>query len=367
MWKCYSLFTAQNDFIDGSLKVDGAVDIVNPIGQIIENEELWGQVKKKRLGLFAIPFFVWKQLDLTKVVYSADWHPQNHISFFSNLQSRWSKWFQNKQLRTDWHISPEPSILSGVRAILAKSRCSTRFRKFHNPSRDDSRLCLRLLPQTDPSLTSKHSGLTIASKSLKVIDEECDLRLFPHPQEQSSTPTCLHLPVCWEREPTLRFVSKFTKFSKTPIFPSGRLLLCVLRQHWQRRRGQHRIGWPDCWNHWGPPMNVLLANLLKKKTDSFHFSFKYIYFAHTVLYKFYFLQVVLVGLATDYCVGSSALHAIKEVGWRSIWTKLQDLLLASLGTIYNSLGHWIESRNTGSWNWNSFHSFNTAELNSQYT
>lgn len=55
----------QNDFIDGSLKVDGAVDIVNPIGQIIENEELWGQV-----------------------VYSADWHPQNHISFFSNLQSR---------------------------------------------------------------------------------------------------------------------------------------------------------------------------------------------------------------------------------------------------------------------------------------
>ena len=180
MWKCYSLFTAQNDFIDGSLKVDGAVDIVNPIGQFIENEELWGQVKKKRLGLFAIPFF-WEQLDLTKVVYSADWHPQNHISFFSNLQSRWSKWFQNKQLRTDWHISPEPSTLSGVRAILAKSRCSTRFRKFHNPFRDDSRLCLRLLPQTDPSLTSKHSGLTIASKSLKVIDEECDLRLFPQP------------------------------------------------------------------------------------------------------------------------------------------------------------------------------------------
>ena len=65
-------------------------------------------------------------------------------------------------------------------------------------------------------------------------------------------------------------------------------------------------------------MNVLLANLFKKKTDSFHLSFKYIYFAHTVLYKFYFLQVVLVGLATDYCVGNSALHAIKEVGWRSI-------------------------------------------------
>ena len=218
-----------------------------------------GSGEEKTFGTICNSFFFWEQLDLTKVVYSADWHPQNHISFFSNLQSRWSKWFQNKQLRTDWHISPEPSILSGVRAILAKSRCSTRFRKFHNPSRDDSRLCLRLLSQTDPSLTSKNSGLTIASKSLKVIDEECDLRLFPQPQEQSSTPTCLHLPVCWEREPTLRFVSKFTKFSKTPIFPSGRLLLRVLRQHWQRRRGQHRIGWPDCWNHWGSPMNVLLA------------------------------------------------------------------------------------------------------------
>ena len=277
MWKCYSLFTAQNDFIDGSLKVDGAVDIVNPIGQIIENEELWGQVKKKRLGLFAIPFFVWKQLDLTKVVYSADWHPQNHISFFSNLQSRWSKWFQNKQLRTDWHIYPEPSILSGVRAILAKSRCSTRFRKFHNPSRDDSRLCLRLLPQTDPSLTIKHSGLTIASKSLKVIDEECDLRLFPQPGAKfhKDLPAPARVlkkgtnpEVCFHHPHQLRG----TKFSKTAIFPSVRLLLRVLWQHWQRRRGQHRIGWPDCWNHWGPPMNVLLANLLKKQTDSFHLS-----------------------------------------------------------------------------------------------
>ena len=281
MWKCYSLFTAQNDFIDGSLKVDGAVDIVNPIGQIIEDEELWGQVKKKRLGLFAIPFFVWKQLDLTKVVYSADWHPQNHISFFSNLQSRWSKWFQNKQLRTDWHISPEPSTLSGVRAILAKSRCSTRFRKFHNPFRDDSRLCLRLLPRPTPALQANTLAWPLQARvwrwSMRNVISDCSLN-----QEQSSTKTCLHLPVCWEREPTLRFVSKFTKFSKTPIFPSGRLLLCVLRQHWQRRRGQHRIGWPDCWNHWGPPMNVLLANLLKKKTDSFHFSFKYIYILPTL-------------------------------------------------------------------------------------
>merc|ERR1719184_435425 len=31
----------QNDFITGSLKVDGAVGIVDPIRQLIEEEELW--------------------------------------------------------------------------------------------------------------------------------------------------------------------------------------------------------------------------------------------------------------------------------------------------------------------------------------
>jgi len=55
----------QNDFITGSLKVAGAIGIVGPVKQLIEKEELWGQV-----------------------VYPADWHPQNHISFFSNWQAR---------------------------------------------------------------------------------------------------------------------------------------------------------------------------------------------------------------------------------------------------------------------------------------
>ena len=34
----------QNDFITGSLKVDGAVSIVDPVKQIIGKELLWGQV-----------------------------------------------------------------------------------------------------------------------------------------------------------------------------------------------------------------------------------------------------------------------------------------------------------------------------------
>ena len=38
--------SAQNDFITGSLKVDGAVGIVDPVKQLIEKEKLWGQVRK---------------------------------------------------------------------------------------------------------------------------------------------------------------------------------------------------------------------------------------------------------------------------------------------------------------------------------
>ena len=46
------LVSAQNDFITGSLKVGGAVGIVDPVGQLIEKEELWGQVGKP-LHLFS--------------------------------------------------------------------------------------------------------------------------------------------------------------------------------------------------------------------------------------------------------------------------------------------------------------------------
>ena len=42
-----TIFSAQNDFITGSLKVAGAVGIVDPVKQLIEKEELWGQVGKK--------------------------------------------------------------------------------------------------------------------------------------------------------------------------------------------------------------------------------------------------------------------------------------------------------------------------------
>ena len=223
-----------------------------------------GSGEEKTFGTLCNSFFFWEQLDLTKVVYSADWHPQNHISFFSNLQSRWSNGFKTNswgQIDTflqnprSW-VAWEPSwrnqdVRPGLENFTIRQEvipgCVCGFS-----------------PRPTPALQSNTLAWPLQARvwrwSMRNVISDCSLN-----QEQSSTPTCLHLPVCWEREPTLRFVSKFTKFSKTPIFPSGRLLLCVLRQHWQRRRGQHRIGWPDCWNHWGPPMNVLLANLLKKK------------------------------------------------------------------------------------------------------
>ncbi|XP_016916404.1 nicotinamidase [Apis cerana] len=60
----------QNDFIDGSLalraceaKQDG-IDVVEPINYLLKN------------GLF------------DKIIYSLDWHPENHISFYENLHLR---------------------------------------------------------------------------------------------------------------------------------------------------------------------------------------------------------------------------------------------------------------------------------------
>ena len=48
--------SAQNDFITGSLKVGGAVGIVGPVKQLIEKEELWGQVRKKHLCVSLVGF-----------------------------------------------------------------------------------------------------------------------------------------------------------------------------------------------------------------------------------------------------------------------------------------------------------------------
>ena len=60
----------QNDFIDGTLslrtcegKQDG-VDAVAPINHLVQN------------GCFA------------KIIYSLDWHPEDHISFYENLHLR---------------------------------------------------------------------------------------------------------------------------------------------------------------------------------------------------------------------------------------------------------------------------------------
>lgn len=60
----------QNDFIDGSLslrtcesKQDG-IDVVGPINHLVQN------------GCF------------DKIIYSLDWHPEDHISFYENLHLR---------------------------------------------------------------------------------------------------------------------------------------------------------------------------------------------------------------------------------------------------------------------------------------
>jgi len=52
----------QNDFITGSLKVTDAEEIIAPIADLIK-EDVWNQV-----------------------IYSQDWHPKDHISFFSNVE-----------------------------------------------------------------------------------------------------------------------------------------------------------------------------------------------------------------------------------------------------------------------------------------
>ena len=54
----------QNDFITGSLAVGGAAEIIEPLEKL-SRTDTWHQV-----------------------LYSQDWHPTDHISFFSNLPSR---------------------------------------------------------------------------------------------------------------------------------------------------------------------------------------------------------------------------------------------------------------------------------------
>lgn len=54
----------QNDFIDGSLAVPGAEQIIDNVEELTRSD-LWYQV-----------------------LYSQDWHPRDHISFYSNLGLR---------------------------------------------------------------------------------------------------------------------------------------------------------------------------------------------------------------------------------------------------------------------------------------
>ena len=60
----------QNDFIDGSLALrncgqgEDGVEVVEPINRLIK-EGAWN-----------------------KVIYTLDWHPENHIGFYENLHLR---------------------------------------------------------------------------------------------------------------------------------------------------------------------------------------------------------------------------------------------------------------------------------------
>ena len=56
----------QNDFISGSLAVDGADEVVGPINRVLAASGA----------------------DLAAVCYSQDWHPPDHVSFFSNVGLR---------------------------------------------------------------------------------------------------------------------------------------------------------------------------------------------------------------------------------------------------------------------------------------
>lgn len=79
----------QNDFIDGSLALrrcgcnqDG-VDVVEPINRLI------------RKGHF------------NNIIYSFDWHPENHISFYENLHLR------------ELHLDSKVRDLSGLYSRLS--------------------------------------------------------------------------------------------------------------------------------------------------------------------------------------------------------------------------------------------------------
>ena len=54
----------QNDFVEGSLAVKDAGQILEPTNRLI------------------------KECPWDKIIYSLDWHPEDHISFFENLHLR---------------------------------------------------------------------------------------------------------------------------------------------------------------------------------------------------------------------------------------------------------------------------------------
>ena len=72
----------QNDFISGSLAVPGAGEIIERVENLTKMD-IWYQVTCV-LNITVISLMV----DVLQVIYSQDWHPKDHISFYSNLGLR---------------------------------------------------------------------------------------------------------------------------------------------------------------------------------------------------------------------------------------------------------------------------------------
>ena len=68
----------QNDFISGSLAVQGAEELLAPLSEVMKDN-------------------VWDQIIFTK-----DWHPANHVSFLSNVGLR--------ELDPDWLAGHEDEV-----------------------------------------------------------------------------------------------------------------------------------------------------------------------------------------------------------------------------------------------------------------
>ena len=89
----------QNDFISGTLRIEGARSILEPIKQFIKKN----------------------QSNIDKIIFTVDWHPYNHCSFKENG----GKWPQHCVQFTPGACI-EPKLLKFVQALKIKYSVSTK-------------------------------------------------------------------------------------------------------------------------------------------------------------------------------------------------------------------------------------------------